>query len=391
MSKPLNLKHLTSFYPFALPTAARNRQMDKLFAANDNKPGNQRSLMSVHDLQALANVPELVKGTLTAQSLITLYGAPGSGKSFIALDLAFSLATGKGWCGHDVEAGHVLYVVGEGGFGLHPRAKAWMKHHNVGIAPERLRFDLSEIDLFQEESVETFIKDIKRLYKKQVNAPLQLIIFDTLARTASTMDENSNRDMTRVIKNIGAIQRELRCAAMLVHHTGKNSGQERGASALRGASDTMMKVERSANDRISLTFNKQKDREDGLIYGFKKHVVDAGRGKSSLVFEHTSVRNDSGSTEAEKPKARAETDQSFLLELVTSAEGSLALPEYESAFLEYFLEDRGYPLDEPEAAKMRHIDSGKSAMRAARNALKQANLVAVDPANTISVIQITAQ
>ena len=40
-----------------------------------------------------------------------LYGPPGAGKSFVALDFALSVASGRAWHGHEVRQGPVLYVV----------------------------------------------------------------------------------------------------------------------------------------------------------------------------------------------------------------------------------------------------------------------------------------
>jgi len=57
--------------------------------------------------------------------LYEMYGAPAVGKSFIALDIAFSVGTGHAFHEHAVQRGYVVYVNAEGGGGLGLRVSAW--------------------------------------------------------------------------------------------------------------------------------------------------------------------------------------------------------------------------------------------------------------------------
>ena len=60
----------------------------------------------------------VIKGLIPECSFASIYGPSGSFKSFLALDWACHIATGKDWDGHKVKQGAVLYVAGEGGFGV---------------------------------------------------------------------------------------------------------------------------------------------------------------------------------------------------------------------------------------------------------------------------------
>ena len=73
----------------------------------------------------------VIKGLIPECSFASIYGPSGSFKSFLALDWACHIATGKDWDGHKVKQGAVLYVAGEGGFGVIQRVRAWELQHKV--------------------------------------------------------------------------------------------------------------------------------------------------------------------------------------------------------------------------------------------------------------------
>jgi RecA-family ATPase len=60
----------------------------------------------------------LIRDWLPASSLILIYGEPGAGKTFVALDIAVAIATGRDWNGNKVARGIVLYIAAEGVAGL---------------------------------------------------------------------------------------------------------------------------------------------------------------------------------------------------------------------------------------------------------------------------------
>ena len=85
----------------------------------------------------------LVRGLLEQDSLLCLYGEPGHGKSFVSVDLACSVATGRDFHGQKVRRGPVVLIAGEGRSGLLRRVAAWELHHGVCasdlfVSPARL-------------------------------------------------------------------------------------------------------------------------------------------------------------------------------------------------------------------------------------------------------------
>ncbi len=67
----------------------------------------------------------LVKDLLIDGGLSTVFGGPGTSKTFLALDLALHIAHGREWFGRKVTQGGVVYVTGEGSTGFRQRMKAW--------------------------------------------------------------------------------------------------------------------------------------------------------------------------------------------------------------------------------------------------------------------------
>jgi hypothetical protein len=68
----------------------------------------------------------LVQGLLETDSFSCLFGDPGAGKSFLAIELAACVATGTPFYGLEVKhPGPVIYLAGEGRTGLVRRFRAW--------------------------------------------------------------------------------------------------------------------------------------------------------------------------------------------------------------------------------------------------------------------------
>lgn len=227
------------------------------------EPAEERSrwnFLSLDDVESLPPPKWLVPGVLTEGSLAAIYGAPESGKSFLAVDMSMAIAGGIDWHGRQVEHGGVLYIAAEGAPGLGKRFRAW----KVDRCAQGRRFDLH---LMRDDLNLAAVKDGGvRAFVQAVTdelGPLRLIVIDTLNQTAAGADENSAKDMGRYIASMKLLRNATGAAVVVVHHSGKDlSKGMRGSTALLGAMDTTVEVERASDGHsIKVTVKKQKDAE----------------------------------------------------------------------------------------------------------------------------------
>ena len=194
-------------------------------------------------------------GLITAHGLSMIYGPPGSGKSFISLDMALCQAHGIDWQGIETKQGDVLYIAGEGVGGLGKRVKAWKSTHGLGTSGHFHMLPMA-VNMRDQVEVEKLIRSIDRLDRKWT-----AVYIDTLARAMLGADENSSTESGLVISAADAIRNHVQCAVVFVHHSGKAAERgARGSSAILGAVDTSVVVSKDEN-YITMRVEKQKDAE----------------------------------------------------------------------------------------------------------------------------------
>lgn len=242
----------------------------------DAKPPHHYQLLSVSDLLGRAPPSWLVRGLLPARGLGVVYGAPGSGKSFLVLDLAAAIARGIPWAGQRVKRGAVVYVGLEGQIGL--RVSAYLRDRELKAADVAglQVIERQGLNLLQDERA-----DVGRLIADIQGAdlgPVAMVVVDTLNRAMPGGNENASEDMGRAIRCAGEVSAALDCLCVFVHHSGKDAGKgARGHSSLLGAADAELEVRRGDNGEARfLEATKVKDGEDGARFAFRLKVVDLG-------------------------------------------------------------------------------------------------------------------
>lgn len=236
-------------------------------------------LQSLEEVEKPVALRWLIEDVLQPNTLSALVGMYGCFKSFIALSIALSVATGKAWNGHKAEQGAVVYIAAEGAAELGRRTRAFRIRHvierpeNFHVLPQSMQF--GKLD-----EVEVLIAQLRTL--PQMPA---LIVVDTLARCAVGIDENSAREMGLVVAAADRLREATGAHVMLVHHTGKD-GSIRGSTALPGALSTLIEVERRGDD-VTLRCAKQKDAAEFEPISLIKRVVELGDSTASLIFDPT--------------------------------------------------------------------------------------------------------
>jgi len=226
----------------------------------------------------------LIEDMLDAQAFSILFGASGTRKSFLAVDIGGHVAANMEWRNRSVKHGRVVYIAAEGGRTFAERVIAFAHHHEldreavpfhvISEAPDLCHGDVDVAELLDE------------LAKLPADPPLVLIIVDTLSRALAGGNENSPDDMGSFVRNCDHIRQETGAHVMVVHHAGKDEARgARGHSLLKAAADTEIEV--SANGAISTaTVTKQRDYPGGesLKFGLQEiELGEDGRGVGVVV------------------------------------------------------------------------------------------------------------
>lgn len=214
--------------------------------------------------------PKWIVDDLVQESdLAMMIGAPGAGKSFVALDLAFSIATGHTWMNKKTnETGPVVWIAAEAAGAMRNRARAYS--HARGVVLETIDFWVVEqtITLMDNEQATAITAAIAEKKPK-------LIVVDTLAAASGGANENSGEDMNVVLSNCRRLHEATGALVLLIHHTGKDAARgARGWSGLLAAVHTEFQVLHQLDSPVRiLQVTKQRDGQAGEQFAFKLHPV----------------------------------------------------------------------------------------------------------------------
>lgn len=236
---------------------------------------------SCSELQQRKPIEWRVKHVLPKTGLAAVYGASGSGKTFLVLDLLARISLGRDFFGHKAVPCPIVYACLEGLAGISNRIKAWEEKHRT-ILPSNFRIMADQLSLANQDA-EQFA-----LAVNTNDLGGGVIVIDTLNQSAPTADENSSKDMGIIIQNAQTIHRLTNSLVILVHHTGKDKSRGlRGHSSLIAALDAAIEVKIGSLTR-EWALTKAKDAENiagqlFLLESVPLGVDDEGEAISSCV------------------------------------------------------------------------------------------------------------
>lgn len=232
----------------------------------------------------------LVKNYIPEKSIIEIFGAPGSGKSFVALDLSFCIANGIDWHEKRTVQGVVVYIAGEGFAGIGQRLRALELKH--GMQAKNLIISKQPASLTDKQNAQWVASAVHEY------DPVMVVI-DTLSRNFGGGDENSTKDMNMFINHLD-LYIKGDAAVMLVHHSGHaEKNRARGSSVLNGAVDVEYCITKSES-MLTMTNTKAKEFEPPKSLSFNMSSQDLDwRDDEGLVIKSITL------TEMDwKPKAK---------------------------------------------------------------------------------------
>jgi hypothetical protein len=240
---------------------------------DDKTPVLADLLLTRSALRALPDPAPLINNTLDQGTTALLYGKWGTAKSFIGVDWAASVATGRKWQSRHVEQRRALYVAAEGAFGLKGRVDAWETGWQTEIHDGSLEILPRPVNL-------TKAVDVLNMAALISWGGYSFVVFDTLSRCMVGADENSAKDVGVVVEAMTQLLGHTpggRGVILGVHHTGKDGKTLRGSSAFEGAVDTAYLTTR---DGAVITLNREK-RKDGPEHDRHELRIDPIKGTNS--------------------------------------------------------------------------------------------------------------
>ena len=233
-------------------------------------------LRQISDLITNIKEPEwIIEDILEKESVIDIYGAPKSGKSFIAIDMALCSSLGIEWHKHKCQQSPTIYLAGEGQRGIARRVQAWEHyyHHDLHksqlfISDRGVRF----LDEKDHKQLKDHIQDVAEQF-----GDIGTIYVDTLARNFGGGNENSTEDMNRFIERVDDLKQTFTSCIALIHHTGHSSnGRARGSSVLPAAVDSEFSV-------------KRKDPDEEMFVEFNQTLVKDGKAMMPKYFKFKEI------------------------------------------------------------------------------------------------------
>lgn len=205
------------------------------------------------------NAPEWA---IYLKGLNLMYGEPGTGKTFAALDFACRMCLAY-------PDSAVIYSSGEGNAGMYGRLRGWETKHKINIGNLFL-YDKA-LEFGEAEEVSAFFTEAAQLN------PI-FVIVDTLARSTMSLNENDKVAMQGFITETERIVQAMDIGVLFLHHTNKVGGM-RGSTAINGAMDSIIKLQRA--DTTITAYNglerggKNKHREEVAPQHFEIQKIHA--------------------------------------------------------------------------------------------------------------------
>jgi hypothetical protein len=260
----------------------------KSFAA----PATEEQAFSwLSEFRVHSETVQTVQDLFTKGGLVLDFGESGTGKSTFKMDMLLSVAHKLPFRGLETQQGLVVYLAGEGSEGVEHRAMAWrLEHPDVAPGPFAMWRDAVNFRSF--ESVAALVERI-RAAEAHCSHKCAVVAVDTLMRCLFGSD-NDPEHMSQFIAACDYIRREIGCAVVIIHHSGKDSTRgARGHSMLRAAVDTEIEVTGRDGVRFA-TVTKQRDILTIPPMGFELRALRIGtdaRGRpiTACVVDHKDV------------------------------------------------------------------------------------------------------
>lgn len=298
-------------------------------AAGPKKPSNLLPLVYFHEIQPNLDAADFVEDVLTEGGMSVVYGESNCGKTFFATDLSLHIAMGKVWRGKQIERGGVIYCALEGSHGIQNRVAAFRQHYAMTGVELPFAVIPVTLNLLDPTADMPRLLDAIKRANEQMEAPVKMLVMDTLSRAMAGGNENAPDDMGALVTNDAKIRQAVNVHNMWIHHSGKDAAKgARGHSLLRAATDTEIEIVREDKDSPSIaTVRKQRDMEITGEWPFRLQTVDLGANRRGKPVTSCIVVDADGVADA-APKVKLSGDQQMALRVLHDTLAEVGVPDF---------------------------------------------------------------
>jgi hypothetical protein len=309
--------------------------MDESMNVNENMK-NKRGFRMMKEETQVQEIPFLVENIIPEQSVGLLAGLPQAHKTWVGLHLAYCVGTGNPFIGRFKvnKPSPVLYLSFEGNL---PTLKRRVRKIIYEDAPKVSVYSVNGSLLYSgmssglnksQENTQAGVANatLSSITQTANKEGVKLIIIDTL-RASFVGNENDSNDIANYLSRINKLQADTGASILLLHHIGKNSGENidhhdpyklaRGSSAIAGSVDYMFGLQYSKNksepgveDVLVLSEAKNRDAPT-ILTDLEIHMIE----------ENERVKFSSSFLESSKERKKGEIKEQIIHELLTSSEG----------------------------------------------------------------------
>lgn len=219
-------------------------QVLQLTRETEDRAAQNRILYTAED--AIKPPPVLdwcVAGLLAQPSLTVLVGDPGAKKTYLAIDLAVSVALGQPWLGRSTAQSPVLIIDEESGLlQLWGRLHASLHAHGAPASTPLHFTSLAGYDLRDD-------RDAEALIHRALSVNARLIVIDALGNLMRGAGENNLSSVQPVLFHLRRMAEFCGAAVVAIHHTNRH-GVFRGSSSISASVDLMLSVESAPQDSL---------------------------------------------------------------------------------------------------------------------------------------------
>lgn len=222
----------------------------------------------------------LIDGVIPDNGVGILAAREKTGKTFIAIDAALHVATGRAWNGRSVQQGAVLYMAAEYGEGVRRRVATWC-HHNECEVPEGFHLLPRNYDILNDEKAKTLIH-----YCREND--IRFIIVDTLTRALAGRDGNSSEVATAFTNRASELADASGAVLLAIGHMAKGKSTEQsilGSVVFQANADFVMYLNKNeGSDTVSLVEGVAREEGCGPLHFKPLAVQMPGWEKPGRVF-----------------------------------------------------------------------------------------------------------